>query len=190
MSNDCGGVLKVVSKNKETLERIKNILEYEDSEYCLYRCKYAHPMGDIYDENGFWMQYFNVCGAWSCDNFFHYGDNEDKKIVVGYEIGENGKEDYDKPKYGTAHFTDLCHLTQVLDFGCELFASESGCCFCSHHLTNHNGEMVLDEVGDYELIYPEDENGEPNYDADPEEKFGIDDYMEFSSAEEIYGILI
>lgn len=186
MSNDCSGVLKVVAKNKETLERIKNILRYEDNEYCLYRCKCSYPICDAFEENDFWLQDFDICGAWSCDNFFHYDNDENEKIVVGYELGENGREDYDKPKYGTAHFTNLCHLAQVLDFWCELFASESGCCFCSHHLVNHNGELVLDEVGDYELIYPEGEDGEPDYDAVPDEEFGIDDFMEFSSAEEIY----
>lgn len=186
MSNDCCGVLKVIAKNKETLERIKNILNYEDDEYCLYRCKYAEPMGDAYEENDFWVQDFDVCGAWSCDTFFHYGNNEDEKVVVGCELGENGIDDYTKPIYGKAHFTDLCYLAKVLDFGCELFASESGCCFCSHHLTNHNGEMVYDEVGEYNMIYPEDEDGEPNYDDEPEEEFGIEGFMGFCSADEIY----
>lgn len=179
MSNDCSGVLKVVAKNKNTLERIKNILNYEDNEYCLYRCKYAEPIGEAFEDNGFWVQDFNVCGAWSCDNFFHYGNNEDKKLVVDYEKMEDGMSDFNKPIYGTAHFTDLCHLTEELDFGCELFASEGGMGFCSHHLVTHDGTILWDEMGDYIVHYSED--------GECEEEFDIEGFMEFCLTNEIYG---
>ena len=187
MANNCCGILKVVSKKKETLDRIKDILNYDDSEYCLYKCRWGEPRGEAFKDGDFWVQDFNISGAWSCDEFFHYGDNEDKKLVIGYELDENGKEDCTRPKYGTAHFTNLCHLAKVLDFGCELFASEFGMGFCSHHLVNCNGELIWDESGDYSVKYPETEDGEYDYDAEPIEEFGIEDFMEFSFADEIYG---
>ena len=178
MSNDCTGVMRVVSKNKETIERIVKILNYEDSEYALYRCKYAQKLGVMEEDGDFFVQDIEISGAWTCDQFFFYGDNPNDKVLEDVVDG--------KKVYGTAHFTDLCHLATVLDFGCELFSEEWGCGFCDHFELNHNGE-IQHENGDFEANYPEDENGEPNYDAEPDLCYGIDGYGEYCDNDCIYG---
>lgn len=186
MANDCSGVLRVVSKNRETLDRIFKILNYEDDEYCLYRCRYVNKFGDTYEEDGLYVQDFAVSGAWSCSPFFDYGEHTEMRLIAGYEKNEDGTTDFNKPIKGSAHFTDLCHLAKVLDFGCELFASEGGVGFCQHCIVNHEGEYDYEE-DNYSEIYPEDEDGEPIYDEEPEEDYGSMDFMKFSSVEEIYG---
>jgi hypothetical protein len=99
--------MRVVSKNKETIERIVKILNYEDSEYALYRCKYAQKLGVMEEDGDFFVQDIEISGAWTCDQFFFYGDNPNDKVLEDVVDG--------KKVYGTAHFTDLCHLATVLD---------------------------------------------------------------------------
>lgn len=186
MSNSCCGVLKIVSKNEKVFERLEKILNYEDDEFCLYRCKFAKMMGKPFKDGDYWVCDFDVEGAWSCSPFFENGDCVERKLLIGYEKTDDGHTNFDKPIEGTAHFTDLCHLAKVLDFGCELFASEGGCGFCEHFTVDHTG-CCYGEDGTYRLVYPEDEDGEPIYDEEPKEEFGIDCFMEFSHSDEIYG---
>ena len=188
MANDCCGVLKVVSKNRETLLKVRDILEYSDDDYCLYRCRYSQPMDkEPFKDGDYWVWDFDVSGAWSCNPFFTYAtEGNNDKLIEGYEKDENGRENYDKPIYGTATFTNLCNLAPILDFGCELYCSEPGMGFCQHFTVTHNGEYH-EEDGDYTLDYPEGEDGEPDYDQEPTEEFGIDGFMNFSFADEIYG---
>lgn len=186
MSNSCCGILKVVSKNEKVFERLEKILNYKDDEFCLYRCKFAEMINKPFKDGEYWVCDFSVDGAWSCRPFFENGDCVESKLVIGYEKTDEGHANFNKPIEGTAHFTDLCHLAKVLDFGCELYASEMGCEFCEHFIVNHEGEYDCEE-GEYRCIYPEDENGEPIYDEEPEEEFDIENFMEFSFSDEIYG---
>lgn len=178
MSNDCGGVLKCVAKNKETLDRIKKILKYEDSEFCIHRCKDVGD-GEDYQDGEFWVKDIYVDGAWDCHQFFDYGDNPDTKLVTGYEKDENGNDIYDKKIFGTAHFTDLCYIAKVLDCGFELYSTEPGMGFWEHLACNHNGELIIDETGDYEL--GEDDE---SFTIDGED---YDSFNEYMFADEIYG---
>lgn len=186
MANDCIGTLKVVAKDKGALKRVFKILNYEDEEFFLSRCRECSAPSDPYEENGFWVQDFEVDGAWNCGRFFATDEKIDEKRILDYEKDANGKRDFNNPIYGTAHLTNLCAVAKALDCGFELYASECGCCFWEHYSANHNGDLVVAESGDYNITYPEDENGEENYDEDPTEEFDIDYYGEFANAEKIY----
>ena len=74
MANDACGNLKVVAKNKKTLDRIFKILSYKDNEFCLYRCRDVQKEGEPFKDGKFWVQDFYVDGAWSCNPFFTNGD--------------------------------------------------------------------------------------------------------------------
>jgi len=188
MSNDASGVLKVVAKNKNTIERILKILNYKDDEYCLYRCKYATKNGKAFKDGKFWVQDINIDGAWSCQPFCNYGNRPKQKLVLDYKKNKDGSTSKRKI-YGSAHFTDLSYLAKKLDFGCELWASEPGCCFAEHILVGSNGENFYEHES-YELVYPEGKDGEPDYDAEPEEDCGFgDEFMQFANSEDIYGFV-
>ena len=164
MSNDCCGNLKVVAKNKETLDRIVKILKYEDSEFGIYRCKDAQD-SESYKDGDLWVKDIFVDGAWNCQQFFNYGNRPNSKFVVKTE---NGKEI-------TAHYTDLCYIAKTLDCGFELYSTEPGMGFCEHLACNRFGKMI-DESSDYEC----DEFGN--------EEFGDMDYFgEYMFSDEIYG---
>lgn len=184
MANDACGNLKVVAKDKNTLDRIFKILSYNDEEFCLYRCREVQTSSLPYKDGEFWVQDFFVDGAWSCSQFFNHGDNPNMKLVIGYEKDSNGRDDYDKKIYGTAHFTDLCHIAKILDCGFELYDNEPGMCFWEHFSCNHNGELTCDESGKYELSQIENDDGDV---IDNHEDYDIDYYNDFAFSDEIYG---
>ena len=164
MANDCCGNLRVVTKNKETLDRIVKILKCEDSEFGIYRCKDADD-SESYKDGNLWVKDIFVDGAWNCKQFFNYGNRSDSKLVIR---SENGKEI-------CAHYTDLCHIAKVLDCGFELYSTEPGMGFCEHLACNRFGKMI-DETSDYECDY------------DGHEEFGDMDYFgEYMFSDEIYG---
>ena len=164
MSNDCCGNLKVVAKNKETLDRIVKILKCEDSEFGIHGCKGVDD-SESYKDGDLWVKDIFVDGAWNCQQFFNYGNCPNSKFVVKTE---NGKEI-------TAHYTDLCHIAKTLDCGFELYSTEPGMGFCEHLACNRFGKMI-DESSDYECDY------------DGHEEFGDMDYFgEYMFSDEIYG---
>ena len=174
MSNDCCGNLKCVAKNKETLDRIMKILKYEDSEFCIHRCKDAQD-SESYKDGDLWVKDIYVDGAWNCQQFFRCSDNPDDILIDGFEKDKDGNSIYEKPIYGTAHYTSLCHIAKVLDCGFELYSTEPGMCFCEHLACNRFGKMI-DESSNYE------------YNDDGSEDFGDMDYFgEYMFSDEIYG---
>ena len=175
MANDCWGKMMIVAKNKETIDRLYKILQYEDKEYCLVGCRYVEMCITPRLNNGLWFALFEVSGAWDCNRFFDNGDRPTEKLY-----------DREKQEYGTAHYTDLTHLAEKLDFGCELFACEPGNAFCEHCSVNHYGVYSI-ESDEYRLEYPKDENGDENFDTDPTEIIGLSNFMEFGDCEDIYG---
>ena len=186
MANDCCGVLKVVSKNKDVIERLKKIFNYEDDEYCLYRVRNFEEEGGMYEDGEWFVQDFFIDGAWSCEPFLNYGNNPEDKLVIDFEKDDNGQKDYTKKIYGRAHFTDLSHLAKVLGFGCEFWTEEPGMMFAEHGLVNCDGHYEYD-TADYEISYPEKEDGDYDYDH-PIEKCGFGkDWKEWMYADEIYG---
>lgn len=175
MANDCCGRMKVVAKEKETIDRLYKILQYEDSEYCVSGCRFVEmSLEPRLDDNNLWYAFFDVSGAWDCSRFFDNGDRPTEKLY-----------DREKQEYGTAHYTDLTHLAEKLNFGCELFACETGNAFCEHCAVDHFG-CYYTESDDYRLEYPKDENGEEDFNAEPTEIIGLSNYMEFADCEDIY----
>jgi hypothetical protein len=177
MANDCCGRLKVVAKDKETIDRLYKILQYEDNEYCLSGCRFVEmtitPRLD--EDNNLWYAFFDVSGAWNCSRFFDNGDRPTEKLY-----------DREKQYYVNAHYTDLTHLAEKLNFGCELFACEAGNAFCEHCAVDHFGTYNT-ESDEYRLDFPKDENGEEDFDAKPTEIIGLSNFMEFADCEQIYG---
>ena len=197
MANDCCFRLKVVVKkdNKEAIERLKKILNYQDQEFCMYRLRSDTDVVGEYEDGDYFVCDFVGDSAWSCDPLFEYGDKPDVHLKE-YAKDENGRMIEIKDENGNfkgykenelpPHFTDLCHLAKVLDFGCELWCDEPGMCFAQHLGCNHNGELFIDETGHYEISYPEDENGEPDYGKEPIEDCEFEDFNEFAFTNEIY----
>lgn len=182
MANDCCGCLKVVTKNKDVLERVKKIFRYEDEEYCLSRVRDFQDCGEMYEDGEYFVQDFYIDGAWNCERFINNGHLPDKKICLKQEYVD-GKWVYE---YGTAHFTDLSHLAKILGFGCEFWTEEPGMMFAEHGLVNCDGHYEYD-TSDYTISYPEKENGEPDYDNPIEECGFGDTWREWMYADEIYG---
>ena len=187
MANDCSGTVRVVAKSKETLDRLVKIMNYEDDEFFVSRCRGFEANGDAVEDDGFFVQDFSVDGAWNCARFFETDENEKELIVTGYEKNERGSSDFDKPIYGTAHLTNLVELAKKLGFGLELWSVEPGVGFTEHITLDHDGEYYC-ETGDYSAEYPLGEDGEPDEDAEPEEDYGFEDWGEHEMcSEEIYG---
>lgn len=186
MANDCYGTMRVVAKSKETLARLEKIMTYKDDEYFVSRVRGFSECGKPFENDGLWVQDYEVDGAWDCEQFFSTAENKDELAVVGYEKGDDGREDWDRPIHGTAHLTNLVKLTEALDFGCELFSEEPNCGFCEHILCNHLGECRV-ETDDLDVKYPLDEDGNEDDTAEPEIVYGIEGFNEFSYPNEIYG---
>lgn len=176
--------MKVVAKDKAVLERVFKIMQNEDEEFILAKNRGTNEMYSIKEENGFFSCDMDVDGAWDCSEFLYHEDDP-KKLKVVEQVYNPEKKDYDC-KYGTAHYTNLPHLAKLLGFGFEAFTTEPGCGFCEHWCGNHLGEFDYDKA-EYSLEYPEGEDGEPDYDAEPNEEIGLDGFMEFGDSEYIFG---
>jgi hypothetical protein len=162
MANCTNTTAKIVSKDKNVLEKLKAIFKSEDKDYCLYQCN-----GECYLEetkDGIYTAYFDITSNWNCEPMFN-----------ATEKPYNGKT-----------LTNLVILAKKLGFGVELYSTEGGDCLAEHYGVDHNGEITYWETSEYKEIYPLDENGEPDYEKEPtiECDFEIND---FSNALEIYG---
>jgi hypothetical protein len=167
MANDCWYSMVAVAPKKETLERFIKIMNYEDEEYFIYRCRSSSPNEIVFDEKSN-LYYVGIQGdvAWSCERWFETVENKNELIANG-----------------TAHYITLDLLCQKLNFGLEVFAEESGCCFQEHHTVYHSGE----HYGESEEWHEEwcDEDG--NELDEPISVGGFDYYLQFNNYEEIYG---
>ena len=59
MPNWCSYTMKAVSKSKEALDRLINIMSYMDKEYYLYRCA-SVSVYDEFQEDGYFVAM--LCG--------------------------------------------------------------------------------------------------------------------------------
>ena len=191
MANDCCGTMRVVSKDKKAIERLRAIMNYEDPEYFCYRCMSFDPAGGIEEVDGFYVADFGFDVAWSSEPWFDKGDHPDRLIVKDYEKDGNGKIKFNHKTnepiaiHGTAHLTDLNTICKVLEIGLELYSTEPGCCFCEHRSVNSEGDTIWCETADYNLVYPDGEDGEPDYDQEPDEQTEMD-LWNFGTPAEIY----
>lgn len=196
MANDCCGDMVVVSKSKDAIERFYRIMNYNDEEFFCYRVRGFDSVSDIErDADGYYRARYTCDSAWSSQNWYEDDDDPTRLLHLGYEteerVNSEGKkytiENFEKPIYGTAHYTSITHLCKVLGLGVEMWSTEPGCQFEEYATCDHNGNYEY-TCEDYEEKYPEDENGEPDYNAEPEEVHGFgDDFGCFRDSSEIYG---
>lgn len=181
MANNCCGVMRVVSKSKETIDRFERIMHYEDGEFFCYRVFQFEKCDETYEDDGFYYADFATDVAWASDKWFYDEDDPNVKIVIDYT-----KDGDPKPIYGTAHRTSVTHLAAALGFGVELWATEPGCGFAEHATCTSQGDFRY-ETEKYAETYPEGEDGETDYCAEPTVFNGFgSEFGDFMSAEEIY----
>lgn len=186
MANDCCGTMRVVSKDKGAIERFERIMQYKDDEFFCYRV-FEFERTSIAKEGDLWVVDYATDVAWGSDKWFHDEDNPYKKIRIGYNkktyYREDGTsyvaDDWNSPIYGTAHYTSVTHLCEILKIGVELWTTEPGCGFEEHAMCDSIGRMKYktadyseEHNDDYELVG---------------EKHGFEDFGDWHSALEIYG---
>lgn len=163
MANCAPYTLKVVAKDKATLERLFKIMNYKDAEYYIYRV-YDVDVSEDEPEfiDGYYVQTFFGDVAWGASPWIT--DKEDKE-----NVSETG-----------AHYTTLVELAKKFDFGFELFCCDEAMMFQEYWRVNHLGRVVDEEhVDDWEVA-TNDETGET------EETGGLDYYEEFSEPKEVF----
>ena len=188
MANNCCGTMRVVAKNKEAIDRLERIMRYKDDEFFCYRV-FQFEKFYAYKEGEFYVADFSTDVAWSSDKWFQDSDEPDRKIVIGYEktrkiVKPDSSvemwEDWDKSIHGTAHYTSVRHLCEVLGIGVELWTTEPGCEFEEHADCDHNGDFHY-KTSVYREEYEDRENSEPT------EVHGFGDkFMEFIDLDDIY----
>lgn len=188
MANDCCGTMRVVAKNKDAIDRFERIMRYKDDEFFCYRV-FQFERHNKYRDGEFYVADFFTGVAWSSDKWFHDSDKPEEKIINGYEKtrkivcpdgSEQMCEDYNKTIHGTAHYTSVTHLCEVLGIGVELWTTEPGCEFEEHAYCDRNGYFGY-ETAEYREEY---EDGEY---CDPKEIHGFGDkFMEFMDSDDIY----
>lgn len=188
MANNCFYSMRLVSKDKDVLKRVYDILNYTDDEYFIYRVFNADINAQKVDEaiekigDFFSLDVFGDV-AWGISQWFGSYEHKDNKLVKGYEKDENGNQNYEKPIYGTAHYISLDFLCKKLGFGVEVWGQEGGMGFETYAICNRNGEIST-ETKDWSVRYEDDEGKELD---PPEEEGGFEEYGEFSFVNEIYG---
>lgn len=188
MANDCCGTMRVVAKDKSAIDRFEKIMQYEDDEFFCYRVFQFERFDDaLYDGDGYWVAEYSTDVAWGSDKWFHDDDSPYEHIVKGHKMVKvklsNGKEvereDWDNPIYGTAHYTSVRHLCEMLKIGVELWTTEPGCGFEEHATCDSLGRIDY-KTAEYSEEYTDD--GEF-----VGEKHGFEDFGDWLSASEIYG---
>ena len=165
MANNCFYTMNAVAKDKAVLERLLDIMNYRDNEYCIYRCFSADMVGET-EEDGFYRMEISGYVAWSCTHWF---DHEE-------ELGNKGSTG--------AHYVTLDILCRKLGIGIELFSEECGCQFQEHYMVDHNGNVLWNERVEWTQEW-EDEDG--NELDEPIETGGFDYYCQFDDSACIYG---
>ena len=179
MANDCFGTIKFVAKSEDVLDKIKDIFNYKDSDFCLYRV-FDFSDCERTEEDGFKVMIADFDVAWSASLWINTDDNPEEKVLLEWH-----PEDETKNVYGTAHITNLPHICRELDCAFELYSREPGCCFAEHYAGNHNGELMCNETEKYTERWHDEDGNE--LDAPIEEGGFGDDYCKFSSAGALWG---
>ena len=184
MANDCCGEMKVVSRKRSAIKRFARIMQYKDKEYFLYRvfqfeeCWSGKELSKYGNKRGLWVAYFGFDVAWSSHEWFHGTEDFNDRLTRRDKLGRLRKL--------KAHYSNIPVIAKALGIGVELFSTEPGCCFAEHAVCDAQGNFFY-ETENYEHVYPEDENGNPDWEAEPKEVNGFGEaFMYFASAEEIY----
>lgn len=161
MANCCSFDMMMVSKDKETLDRVFSILQYKDKEFYLYRVQDIQWDGKPYKQNGLWVGRFAGDVAWSCTNWLNGVWNDGSKSETG------------------ASYITLPELCRKLNFGVEIWASEPGMCFQEYIRINNSGTIEDNISEDWTQEFDDDGNL-------VEEKGGFDDYGDWCDPEDIF----
>jgi len=173
MANNVHYYIKAVAKDKSSLERLYKIMNYEDSDYCLYRVRGATAIDhdECFDCDGSDEEYLNwldadmsepvaVQDAIYEDEGDGYIQDDDYLayfclIIMGDVAWSaspwfNGE---DKPEEladnGTAHLTSLNVIAKELGVGIELWGHEEFSTFQQHFIMNAKGKMAVAETKDW-----------------------------------------
>jgi hypothetical protein len=177
MANDCYYDMCAVAPKRETLERLIEIMNYNDDEYYIYRVFQANP-GEIEFEDDLYTVRIQGYVAWSCNSWFETRESIEQKVCLGWDKYTH------KEIYGNAHYITLDLLCERLDFGVEVYSEESGIGFQAYNACNHKGELQYD-VADWSEQLIDDEG---NWLDEPIVCGGLPYYDEFNSIDEIYGV--
>ena len=184
MANDCCGEMKVVSRKRSAIKRFSRIMQYKDKEYYLYRvfqfdeCWNGKELSKYGNKRGLWVAHFGFDVAWSSHEWFHGTEDFNNRLTRRDKLGRLRKL--------KAHYSNIPVIAKALGIGVELFSTEPGCCFAEHAVCDAQGNFSY-ETENYEHVYPEDKNGDPDWEAEPTEVNGFGEaFMDFASAEEIY----
>jgi hypothetical protein len=164
MPNWCEYDMCAVSKNRESLERLIKIMNYEDSEYYIYRVNQA-TAGDIEFEDDLYTVRIMGFVAWSCGSWFDRIERLDETIDSG------------------GHYVTLDILCERLGIAVEVFGGESGMEFQEHYLCNPKGDTVWNECTEWHQTWFDDDGNDL---PEPIESGGFDYYCDFDTASAIY----
>lgn len=164
MPNWCEYDMCVVSKNREALERLIRVMNYEDDEYYIYRVSQA-TAGEIeYDDDLYTVRIMGFV-AWSCSSWFDNMERKDETIKSG------------------GHYITLDLICKRLSIAVEVFGEESGMGFQEHFLCNANGDVIYNECAEWHQIWFDDDGNDL---PEPIESGGLEYYDEFDSPSAIY----
>jgi len=163
MANNCIYSMRVVAKQKESIERLLKIMQYKDPEYYLYRVfsaefadlgNCADPVYFEQDGDYVWSEIHGDV-AWACDGW----------------LGPK-HEYHEKSKLG-ASYTNLYELCKVLNVGVEIWSEEPGQHFQEHYIVDHLGQRYLEQAEDYSM-------------EDPDNTGFAGDYMNWNDSCDVY----
>lgn len=154
MANDCSFDMKVVAKDKETIDRLLSIMKYEDKEFYIYRVRDVDVLYPAEKEGDNYSAVFQGDVAWSANAWVRGIPDPNSKSETG------------------AGYTNLVELCKTLGIKIEIWTSEPGMGFQEYILIGDNGEYDY-QTEDWNLEWGEN-------DDDPVETGGFDDYGSWS----------
>lgn len=164
MANICNFNLHVVSKDRESLERLLSIFRYEDEEYHFYRifnCDFSQKP-EQNEKTGLWSAYLTGSVAWACNMLVYGEERPDMKR-------DNG-----------SHRTNLANVCGKLGIAAEIWADEYGMSFEQYALVDNYGKLKHFEQKDFVFSRSDD-------DCETMERVGgFEEFGEFSFDDEIF----
>ena len=141
MANNCWYALRIVSPNKESIDRLLSIMQYKDKDYYIYRCFDAGY--DDEPEQGadsLWTAIIVGDVAWSLNMWCKGFTTEEERNTY---VNHNG-----------AQYCSLNDICKAFGIGIEVWGAEPDIGFQQHFYINKYGETCIDE----EVEWITDEN--------------------------------
>ena len=142
MANDCAFTMMAVSPEKASLEKLVDILRYEDPDWYIYRVRDqdADKKNIMQAEDGLCSLQLYGDVAWGCSSWVNPIPPEERTKA------ENG-----------AVYTNLPELSERLNIAFEVIAEECGMAF-GEYIHVSNGKVIASDTCDYEEWLIEDES--------------------------------